>query len=426
MRDARKTMTWCWPWNRGSTRRAVTRAGAAAHAALATLGTLGALALACGRTTGELPLVDVKRDDLVVGVEVTGVLEAVDSTDIKPPPIPGVWTFKISNLAPEGKEVKPGEPIIGFDASDQIRELETMRNEAEAARKKLDKKRDDAQLARRDNELKIAEAEAALKKARLKTDAPPDLVASVAQRTVELDAQSAQLALDAANNRAEQSQRSDGEEIQRLTEKLTYAKQRVDELQQRVAHMQVTAPRAGTLVYPANEQGEKHKVGDGVWRMENVLQVVGLGRMFGNGQVDEVDMARLADRQGVALRLDALPDVQLHGTVESIAKSVQAKSNTDPSKIVKLRIAIDETKVPLRPGMRFRGQVETEHLSRVVQVPADAVFVTPDGPVAYRQTGGGLERVRLSLGRRTATAIEVASGLAPGDRVSRVDPGVAR
>jgi HlyD family secretion protein len=396
--------------------------------ALGALGALAALALgpACARSGGAPPLVEVKRDDLVVSIEVTGVLEAVDSTDIKPPHLPGVWNFKIASLAPEGQEVKPGDPIAAFDASEQIRELETMRNEAEAARKKLDKKRDDAQLARRENELKIAEAEAALKKAQLKTDAPPDLVASVAQRQVELDAQSAQLALDAANQRAEQSRRSDGEEIQRLTDKLAYAKQRVDDLQQRVARMQLTAPRAGTIVYPASEQGEKHKVGDSVWRLDDVLQIVGLGRMRGNGQVDEVDMARLAERQVVVLRLDALPDVQLRGAVAEIARSVQAKSNTDPSKIVKLRIAIEETKVPLRPGMRFRGQVETEHLSRVVQVPADAVFVTPDGPVAYRQTGGGLERVRLSLGRRTATAIEVASGLAPGDRVSRVDPGVAR
>ena len=85
--------------------------------------------------------------------------------------------------------------------------------------------------------------------------------------------------------------------------------------------------------------------------------------------------------------------------------------------------ALLATTVPLRPGMRFRGQVETEHLRGVVQVPADAVFVTPGGPVAYRKAGGDLERVRLGLGRRTPTRIEVVSGLAPGDRVSRSDPG---
>jgi HlyD family secretion protein len=247
-------------------------------------------------------------------------------------------------------------------------------------------------------------------------------VASVKQREVELDAQSAKLALEAARHHADQTARTNAEEIQRLTEKASYAKGRVETLQASMPRLEVKAPRAGTIVYPANDQGEKHKIGDSVWRMQDVIQVVGLGRMAGNGQVDEVDMARLAERQRVVLRLDAMPDVQLHGTVASIARSVQAKSHTDPSKVVKLKIAIDPTEVALRPGMRFRGQVETERLASALQVPADAVFVTPDGPVAYRKVGGGFERVKLTLGRRTLTAIEVTAGLAAGDRVSRVDP----
>ena len=90
--------------------------------------------------------------------------------------------------------------------------------------------------------------------------------------------------------------------------------------------------------------------------------------------------------------------------------------------MIHLKVAIDPTKEPLRPGMRFRGQIETEKLAKVVQVPADAVFVTADGPVAYRESGGKLEAVKLVLGKRNNTAIEVKSGLQPGDRVSRVAP----
>jgi multidrug efflux pump subunit AcrA (membrane-fusion protein) len=386
---------------------------------------LGVLGLGCGHRAGEPPLAEVKRDALVVGIEVTGVLEAADSTDIKPPPLPNVWSFKIANLAPEGQEVAAGAPVIGFDASDQLRELENMQNEAQAAQKQLDKKRDDAQLARRNEALAIAEAEANLRKATLKTDAPADLVASAEQREVQLDAQAARLQLDAANQKAEQARRFDAEEIQRLTDKAAYANHRVDELQKMIARMQVTAPRAGTIVYAVDDRGEKHKVGDSVWRMADILQVVALGHMRGRGQVDEVDMARLAERQPVVLRLDAMPDVELRGTVASVARTVQAKATTDPSKVVKLVIAIDPTAVPLRPGMRFRGEVETQRLPDVVQVPADAVFVTPQGPVAYRKTSGGLERVRLALGHRTATMIEVVSGLGPGDRVSRTDPEAA-
>jgi multidrug efflux pump subunit AcrA (membrane-fusion protein) len=378
---------------------------------------------ACSRTA-DIQLTDVRRDDLVIGIEVTGELAAVDSTDIKPPPLPNVWNFKIAMLATEGDEVKAGEPIIAFDATDQIHSLEQMQSESDAAQKKLQKKRDDAALARRDDDLKVATAEADLRKAQLKAAGEPELVANVDLETLKLDEKTAELVLEGAKNHAAESKRSDEQEIAQLSEKATYAKSRVDELRKTIAAMQVMSPRAGTVVLPMNWQGEKHKVGDSVWKMEDILQIVGLGKMIGNGLVDEVDMAHVATGQHVQLRLDALPDVQLAGTVQEIAKSVEPKSYTDPSKVVKLKVAIEPTKVPLRPGMRFRGLVELERLPNVVVVPVDAVFVKPDGPVAYRKRGTGFERVKLELGKRSATSIQVVHGLDPGDRVARTEPTI--
>ncbi len=383
---------------------------------------LAALLVACSHGAGDLQFADVKRDDLVIGVEVTGVLAAVDSTDIKPPPLPGVWNFKIANLATEGDDVKAGDPVIAFDPSDQIRELETMKNESDAAQKKLEKKRVDAALARREDELKVAEAEAALRKASLKAQGTPDLVASVDLKTLKLDEDNAKLVLAGAKNHAAEAKRSDEQEVERLTDHAAYAKHRVEELQKNIEAMQVGAPRAGTIVMPVNWRGEKHKVGDSVWKMEDIMQIVGLGAMVGDGVVDEVDIARIAPAQPITLRLDAQPDVQLTGTVQSIAKSFEPKSDVDPSKVVKLKLALAKTTVPLRPGMRFRGEVETEKRAHVIVVPVDTVFVKPDGPVAYRQRGNSLERVKLELGKRSTTAIEVVKGLEPGDRVSRTEP----
>lgn len=185
--------------------------------------------------------------------------------------------------------------------------------------------------------------------------------------------------------------------------------------------MEIKAPRVGTIVFPTNWRGEKKKVGDPAWRGETVLQVVALGKMRGVGEVDEIDIARVATAQHVVLHLDALPDLQLKGTVESIAKSVRPKSEADPSNAVKVKVAIDPNqKAPLRPGMRFRADVETERIANVVQVPAEAVFVTPEGPVAYRKDG---TRVKLKLGKRNGSAVEVVSGLVPGDEISRTEPG---
>ncbi|HEX5061010.1 MAG TPA: HlyD family efflux transporter periplasmic adaptor subunit [Kofleriaceae bacterium] len=378
---------------------------------------------ACNREHGDLALVDVKKADLVVGVEVNGELAAVDSLDVKPPALYDTWDFKIADLIAEGKEVKEGDPIVAFDPSEQMRTLESLANDADAAKKKLDKKRDDAALARRDEQLQIAQAEATLRKASLKTSADKDLVATVDQKVLEIDGALAKLALDQAKNKAERAAKSDTAEIKSLADHHEYLAGRVQELQQNIEKMAVKAPRAGTIVYPTNWRGEKKKVGDSCWRMEAVLQIVGLGKMVGNGEIDEIDVARVKDNQPVSIKLDALPDVQLKGTVQEIAKSVAPKSEADRSNIAKLKIKVDApATVPLRPGMRFRGEVETERLANVVQVPADAVFVTPDGPVAYKSTGDGVTKVKLVLGKRNASAIEVKSGLAPGDRVSRIDP----
>ena len=379
--------------------------------------------VACTHKQGELALVDVKKADLVIGVEVTGELAAVDSLDVKPPALYDTWDFKIAELVPEGQEVKEGDPIVAFDPSEHMRNLESLANDADAAKKKLDKKRDDAALARRDEQLQIAQAEAALRKSSLKTTGEKDLIANVDQKVLELEEQIAKLALEQAKTKAERAQKSDAAELKSLTDHHQYLAERVTELQGNIAKMGVKAPRAGTIVYPTNWRGEKKKVGDSAWRMEAVVQIVGLGKMIGKGEIDEIDIARVAVGQPVSIKLDALPDVQLRGTVEEIAKSVAPKSQADPSNTAKLKIKVEAPpNTPLRPGMRFRGEVETERVAGAIQVPAEAVFVTPDGPVAYRSSGDGVSRVKVTLGKRNATAIEVKAGLSPGDRVSRVDP----
>jgi HlyD family secretion protein len=393
--------------------------------AIVALVVVSAAAASCGDRAGALRFVEVVRGDLVIGVEVTGDLEAVDSTDIKPPPVSGFWgDFKIAMLADEGVEVAAGEPIAAFDPSELIREMETMQNEAAEAKTKLAKKKNDAALARRDEALAIAGAEAALRKARLKADAPAELTASVQLRVVELDEELAEAALERAKNRAAQAERADAAELRTLVESHAYATHRVEQIEKNVARMTVMAPRAGTVVYPTSRWGsDKKKVGDSAWRLESVLQIVALGKMIGEGEVDEVDIARVEEGQQVSLRLDALPDVQLHGTVKSIARDVRAKSWNDPSKVVRLKIDVGASAdVPLRPGMRFRGEVESARIPGLVLIPAEAVFVTPNGPVAYRKRGSDVELVALVLGRRSATMIEVVTGLAAGDQVSTIDP----
>jgi hypothetical protein len=298
-----------------------------------------------------------------------------------------------------------------------------MEVDTDQARKKLTQKRQDAALVRRDDELAIAKAEADAKRATLKATAPVDLVGSIEMKSAELDADAARLAVERARNAADQHHKADDIAIQTLADHIDYASHRVQQLQDNIAKMAIRAPRAGTVVYAVTPwDPEKIKVGDSAWRGRVVLQIVGLGAMIGHGHVDEVGSARVADHQPVSLRLDALPDVELRGTIAKIAPNVHPKSPSDPSKIVDVEIEIDRAAAALRPNMRFRGQVEIARVTHVIQIPAEAVFIASEGPIAYVERSGHLERTRLVLGQRSATAIEVKSGLREGDRVSRREP----
>jgi hypothetical protein len=75
----------------------------------------------------------------------------------------------------------------------------------------------------------------------------------------------------------------------------------------------------------------------------------------------------------------------------------------------------------MRPAMRFRGEIETGRIPRLLLVPRQAVFLRDGTPVAWRKTPLGWRETRLVLGRSSRTLVEVVSGLGEGALVSPTD-----
>lgn len=375
-------------------------------------------ALACSSAAEEAQWVAVERGVLVVDVDVSGTLRAVDSMPIGPPSIPGVWTYKIAMMGPEGEAVAQGQPILAFDTSELERRLESKQSERDSAAEQLEMKRSAAKVAEQDAKLALAEAEAARHKAELKAEAPPDLTAVVELEKARLDLELATAKVAYLRRKGESRRRSEQAELERWRSQRDRAEERVTEMTAAVAQLTVTAPRAGTVIYETSWQGEKKKVGDAAWRGEQVLQVASLAQMEAQGEVDEVDASRVAVGQPVSLRLDAQADVELRGSIREISRTVQRQSPDNPLKVVRLEIALEPREgARLRPGMRFRGNVETARIEGALLVPLEAIVVTPEGPVVHRRTTGGVEPVRVTLGRRNAEQVEVTDGLAEGDEL---------
>jgi hypothetical protein len=378
---------------------------------------------ACARTRSEPPLADVTRGDLVITVPVTGALRAVDATPVKSPALLGAPLLKLVWVIPEGSEVAPRDRVVELEMSDLETNLEAARSYAEQADKQLERKRQEFALARRDEQLRLLQAESEVRRAALRTDVAPELVTAIDRKEHQLDRELADRKLEQARQEIAASRRSDEVDLQDQIDTRDAARRRIAELEASRAQLTLTAPRAGTVVYGSGSGGDTRNIGDSFWQQDVILQVVALDAMTGDGTVDEIDIGPVAVGQPVTLRLDALPDLTVRGSVAAVATSVVASSDADPGKLVQLQIAIAPAAgAGLRPGMRFRGEIEVRRIAGAVQVPAEAVFIEPDGPVAYRDTAHGLERVALRLGRRTADAIEVEAGLAAGDRVARIAP----
>jgi multidrug efflux pump subunit AcrA (membrane-fusion protein) len=396
-----------WPW-------------AAASAALL----LGFGWIAAGRGAGlpEADWLEVRREDLVVSIPVTGSLEAVESVRLGPPAVPDTWDFKISFMAPEGVAVQPGMPVVGFDTSQLEQRLAEKMAEADGAQKELEKRQTHLEIQRRDRELELAEAEARRRKAALKVEVPRELLSAHELETARRDLDLAEREIVYLRERLKLEAAEAAGETGGLARQRDRALARVSEMEAAIESLTVKASKAGTLVYAGGMQGEKKKVGDSDWRGQSVVEIPDLGKLRAIGEIDEADAGRVAVGQRVHFRLDAHPDLGFEGKVRQIGTTVRGKSEANPVKVVKLEIEIDRADPQrMRPGMRFVGTVELERVRQALVAPAEAVFSRPGGPVTYRRTAWGSEAVQPKVGKRNERWVEILGGLRPGDRVARRD-----
>jgi HlyD family secretion protein len=360
-----------------------------------------------------------ERGDLVIGVEVTGTLRAVDSSVLGPPQVRDVWQFKIAMMADEGTEVKTGQPVIAFDASELQQRLQTKLADLDSARTEVEKKKVDIAVTVANDRLALAEVEARLRKASLIADQPFGLRANNEIAKARLDLELAGLEVGLVKRRIDSTRRAGDEELGVLEATLAQVESEVKQIQDGIGRMVRTAPRDGIVIHVANWRNEKKKVGDSCWVAERVVEIPDLSRMEADGEVEEAEAGRIREGQAVSLHLDAHPDHEYRAVVESISRAVQEKSWRNPLKIVHLTLSLEETDPErMRPGMRVRGEIEVDRHPDVVLIPVEAVFRDKGLTVAYSRGMTGWRSVPLVLGDRNSDQVEVIAGLEPGDLVS--------
>jgi len=140
-------------------------------------------------------------------------------------------------------------------------------------------------------------------------------------------------------------------------------------------------------------------------------------------RVDEADRGRIQTGSAVQVRVDAVPDKELTGTLKDISVVAKPDFTTwPPVRNFDLVVALSDSDARLRSGMSASARVELDRLPNVLVVPTGAVFQRGAGTIVYIVNRGDVESRQVTVLRRGRDQIAIASGVGEGDRVSLKEP----
>jgi RND family efflux transporter MFP subunit len=135
--------------------------------------------------------------------------------------------------------------------------------------------------------------------------------------------------------------------------------------------------------------------------------------------VDEMDIRLLAEDQEVQVTLDALPNVEIKGTVQRIAAEATLESGVV---LYDVYVTLVPASTPLRVDMTANATIAVAELSDVLTIPTWVVRTDRETGQTYvlRQRGAVFERVDVRLGVRANGTVQVLEGVEEGDTLALV------
>lgn len=212
------------------------------------------------------------------------------------------------------------------------------------------------------------------------------------------------------------------------------AADRLKSFETQLGYCTVIAPSDGLVVYATSidsggggrggGDAQPPQVGTELKPNELVIILPDTSQMVANLKVSEALSGRIRSGQGVTVYSDAMPNVPVKGTVQSVSVLAASGGWRDPNRRdYTVRVALDvDPALGLKPSMRCKAEILLDRVDNAIGVPIQAIF--RQGPIAYVnvRAGGGYEQRLVKLGRASELRVEVLDGLKEGERVLLREP----
>jgi membrane fusion protein, multidrug efflux system len=173
-----------------------------------------------------------------------------------------------------------------------------------------------------------------------------------------------------------------------------------------LAKTEIRAPFTGVIGLRVVSVGDYVKEGADVVNLESIdpLKV--------DFRVPEIYLSQVQVGQTLSVALDALPGKTFEGKVFAVNPLIDAAGRS-----VVIRAMVRNTDTSLRPGMFARVKLITRDAKEALVIPEQAIVPQGDEQYVYRVVDGKAARVKIDIGQRRDSKVEVLKGLAANDVV---------
>jgi HlyD family secretion protein len=364
------------------------------------------------------------KGDFEIAISAAGEILAENSIDIKAPEVSRGRDFhasdlKIQDIVPEGTEVKEGDYIATLDKTqfdntlkDERERLSTFRNNL--IMKKLDTAVTLTALRNniRNQKHTVEEAEITLRNSQFE---PPTTI-----RQAEID-------LERQKRLFEQRERGYQLKVAQAKRDITTQTMWYNRIDRRVASLEevlagftIKAPSPGMVVYKRDRRGNKIKAGSSINPMERTVATLpDLSSLLSKIYISEIEISKVKSGLEVDIRIDAFPNKQFTGKVNTVANIGEKLENTD-TKVFEVMVRIDGSDPALRPSMTTSNKVIIKTFRDVIYIPTECVHAETDGiPFVYTKNK---TRQIVITGESNDKNIIIERGLKPKQAVYIVQP----
>src|SRR5579859_2967159 len=382
-----------------------------------------------------IPLAQVKRGDLEIKVHANGELNATHTMMLAAPAVGG-GALQITRLSAGRLPVKKGDVVIEFDPSEQRYKLEQSRSELLQAEQEITKAKADAAVLKAQDKVALLKARYDVRKAEIDVQKKEIVSALDAAKNDAALKQAKQLLAETEGN-IESHNKSGQASVYLAQEKYNKSKLEMEQAQQNIDKMSVTAPMDGLISIQKNMDASggfyftgmsvpDYHAGDQAQPGSAIAQVVDPTELELKAKINERNRGNVKQGQSVEVVFDALPGRTYHAKVKQVGgMSTRVFFDDDAGGTFDVTMQLLDANAPLHSGMTAQLLFLGDTRKGVFYLPRQALFLKDGKHIVYLKRGKGYEQKEVEIKDETESRA-VIEGLSDGTFVAMIDPTLPR